>query len=165
MQLMFYHFICECVDKYSYTAFFRHHCGITQVSSDIPEPSTFLHLGRNEITTIKEGAFSNLILCIYIDLAGNRLTYLRANMFRGLTSLKVLGFGSNQITYIEAGAFANLTLTHLWLNNNRLETMIKVTDVFPSKHITLAYKGIQLVCDTNMCWVKQSKLISWTQSY
>ena len=133
--------------------------------SDIPEYSTFLRLGRNEIATISEGAFSYLTPCVYIDLQRNKLTYIRANMFRGLKYLKVLGFGSNRISYIEAGAFASLTLTHLWLNNNRLETLINETDVFPAKHLTLAYKGNPLVCNARMCWVKQSGLISWTRIY
>ena len=71
-------------------------------------------------------------------------------MFRGLKYLKVPGSGSNRISYIEAGAFVNLTLTHLWLKNNPLETLINETDN-------------PLVCDARMCWVKQSGLISWTR--
>ena len=165
MLLICDRFTCECIDKYSYTAYFKQNCGITQVPSDIPEYSTFLHLGRNEIATIHEGAFSYVTLRIYIDSQRNKLTYLRANMFTGLKYLKVLGFGSNQITYIEAGAFANLTLTHLWLNNNRLETVINETDVRSSKHLDLAYKGNPLICDARMCWLKHSGLISWTRWY
>ncbi|KAJ9596478.1 hypothetical protein L9F63_012517 [Diploptera punctata] len=95
-----------------------------------------LNLSRNHISTIEDGAFSNLTSLKRLDLSGNRLKSLTSNTFMGLESLEKLVLGQNLISRIKEGTFEELV-------------SLKQLDV----------SGNPLVCDCEIGW-----LLEWTRN-
>ena len=111
-----------------------------------------LYLENNRIIDIESGSFLNLIQCSTLSLWGNKLTHLKQGM-----SWDYLHY--HEITCIETGSFAELpSLTNLYLYNNSLSTL--QPDIFlipPRSNISLYLGGNPLVCNSDLCWLKQAE--------
>ena len=117
---------CKCIhETYPCLGYFRSHCELTDIPTNIPSSVTTIVLLNNSIAELPSGAFSYLANCTYLSLDRNKLTALNNAMFTGLKSLKRLGLWNNEISFIEAFTFMNLTsLLRLNLDGNDL-TLVK----------------------------------------
>eukprot|EP00729_Bicosta_minor_P004968 gene4968-2881_t len=85
---------------------------------------TKLYLYDNWISSIEDGAFSELAALTILSLHDNKLTVLQRKLFTGLTAMTSLSLYNNQISIVENGAFSELsTLTYLELNGNKLAVL------------------------------------------
>ncbi len=76
-------------------------------------PTTYLGLGRNQLSSIESGDFTGLTSLTFLDLENNHISSIESSDFTGLTSLTSLHLEENQISSIESGAFSGLTA--LWM--------------------------------------------------
>ncbi len=94
---------------------------LQQVPQDIPEEVTTVYLQGNNISDIKPGTFSELVLCEDLALSSNQLTEVRADMWEGLLSLKYLVLDNNKIGHISPDGFCTLpSLSGLTLERNKI---------------------------------------------
>ncbi|XP_052106638.1 slit homolog 1 protein-like isoform X7 [Mytilus californianus] len=115
----------------------------------------YLYLYNNQITTIQQGAFQNLLALQTLDLSGNNLTFVKNDTFEHNINLQHLYLYNNKITTIQQGTFQNLSgLLEISMSGNNL-TFVK-NDTF-EHNINLKYLDLDLVCDCNVpfwSWVK-----------
>ncbi|KOC64494.1 Leucine-rich repeat-containing G-protein coupled receptor 4 [Habropoda laboriosa] len=116
--------------------------------TSLPRTMTELVLARNQISSISNGAFSNLSRLVYLNIADNKITKLQDNVFKGLDSLQVLIITRNSLTKIERQAFSDLKqLSTLYLHRNSLTELEKGT-----------FSELESLKDLNLAWNKLERI-------
>ncbi|CAL1533345.1 unnamed protein product [Lymnaea stagnalis] len=124
---------------------------ITMISRETFRELKKLHsldLAQNKLTHIPDGAFAHLQSLSLLKLDHNQLTTLTRRWPLPQT-LQVLLLDDNHITDISGDAFNGLDLTNLFLNNNKLETLPMMVQMYLTtrKNITLSFNPWRCDCD------------------
>ena len=92
---------------------------LTSVPVDIPPKSTRVYLQNNRIRNLESGVFSQLSVCIELDMSYNRLSNIERGSFRGLDTLYSLNLQRNYLQNLVEGTFEGLiSCTELDLREN-----------------------------------------------
>ena len=99
----------------------------------IPNRTTYVKLGYNNIVNLPPHYFKNLSALDLLELDHNSIEILMSNAFTGLHALYGLYLDSNDIYSAQSGCFSDLwNLEELWLNDNALirlpETVFNLTN-------------------------------------
>jgi Leucine-rich repeat (LRR) protein len=86
--------------------------------------ATSINLGRNQLSGPIPETFGNLRALISLDLGVNLLEGALPNSFGQLTNLKSLSLDTNKFTVLSDSICNWTSLTHLYLNNNLLNSSI-----------------------------------------
>ena len=104
-----------------------------------------LHLGHNEMTTLRAGMFNHLSSIERISFPANKITSIHPQAFGNLTSLTWLNLRINHIRLIQTNTFMYLShLESLDLSGNELDTIVDGTfnGLHSLKHLTLALNDL-----------------------
>ncbi len=71
-------------------------------------PTTYLGLGRNQLSSIESGDFTGLTRLVDLYLDNNQIESIESGDFSDLTNLKKLDLEYNSIENIESGGFSGL---------------------------------------------------------
>ncbi|XP_052103713.1 decorin-like [Mytilus californianus] len=82
---------------------------LATVPSEIPNSTPVLDLQNNHLTTIQQGAFSNLPAVTDLYLQNNQLTTIQQGAFQDLIALNTLSLNGNNLTFVREDTFENLT--------------------------------------------------------
>ncbi len=94
-------------DEFTGKVLYRQHQHL-HIFPVIPTDAVKAHLQCNEISTIPQNAFVDLVYLQKVDLTQNKLKTVSETMFVGLTNLKTLILSNNSLRRIESGAFVHL---------------------------------------------------------
>ena len=72
--------------------FYRTKSGLTDVPDDIPKDALQVDLGHNNITQLKQNAFSQLHQCTHLNMWWNTISVVETGSFDGLHSLRNSSF-------------------------------------------------------------------------
>ncbi len=182
-----------CRNKYdtSDRGFYRTHCCLTEVPSDIPAEALEVHLRNNAITSIPAGVFRHLTQCTYLNLGDNQISSVDKEAFQGLKSLQMLYLANNSISSVYIETFQALTsLQVLWLGQNDISSVVlgtfdslhslefldleknKLRTLSPRLFINLPRKPLKLKLGgfsnkwncSSLCWLKheeQKGTVTW----
>ena len=150
-----------------------------------------LRLDQNKLTTMPpSGGFGHLAGLVNLRLNDNQLSVIRGNMWDGLTALAELDLDNNKLLTIEPGGFYTLPrLSELRLSGNQLNALnwnifstvqtgsssdsssdltetpgSKTSHRHPS-NLTLSLHDNPLVCNSDLCWLKQGEKDGWLKWY
>lgn len=138
----------------------------------LPQDIIILHLDRNSIHNVPDGALLVLKNLTEITLERNQISAVRHNMFTGGKKLTDINLGSNQIMFVDGSAFCNTpelvflaldynSLTFLYpetflclpklrtllVQNNLLTTLEFPVGYSPTQSLSLAVYGNSLKCN------------------
>ncbi|XP_014869442.1 PREDICTED: toll-like receptor 13 [Poecilia mexicana] len=89
-----------------------------------------LHLGFNQIDSVYDRSFSDLVFLKTLSMEHNNLNHLTRDMFYGLSNLTLLNLSSNFIQFIHCSAFRHMyRLQTLDLGNNDLQQIVEIQPV------------------------------------
>ena len=96
-------------------------CSLNKLPENIPSPGTLqrYYLAKNEITSIDRGVFQHYSHLYLLDLESNRINRIHPTAFSG-TIISTLILCNNNLICVPHFTSINNTLTHLYLDNNRL---------------------------------------------
>ncbi|KAM4549942.1 uncharacterized protein V3H82_019145 isoform 2-T2 [Fundulus diaphanus] len=98
----------------------------------------YLGLGKNGITYVNDGSFSDLVSLKTLILTENKLSNLTRNMFQGLSNITMLDLSHNSIVSIHASAFQSLTsLQNLDLAHNMIQNIAYIQPIIQLPQIQM----------------------------
>ncbi|XP_036355613.1 slit homolog 1 protein-like isoform X2 [Octopus sinensis] len=106
---------------------------LLSIPQPIPTNVEYLYLSENNISTIKEGAFTGLSHLKELSLSYNYISRIEKEMFQGLHNLERLDLYENNISTIKEGTFTGLSnLKELSLDSNKISRIEK--EMFQGLH-------------------------------
>jgi Leucine-rich repeat (LRR) protein len=111
---------------------------------------TKLSLHRNQIESLPEDVFSDLVNLENLNVGDNKIKVLPLKLLWNLTKLKIFGADDNQIELISRDLFKNnRELTSIWINDNKI-TRIEADFTLLSKLGLLNLNSN--TCINENCW-------------
>nr|WBP49914.1 Toll-like receptor protein [Mimachlamys nobilis] len=106
---------------------------LDDVPSRLPATLQLLYLNGNQIVSIPDGIFSNLINLQKLYLGANKIVTLYQSSFRGLVDLQILHLVQNKIATLPGKVFQPFTrLLSLELNKNNIKRITDSSSLFDS---------------------------------
>lgn len=113
-----------------------------------------LLLNNNQLTSLKNDAFTGLLQLKHLYLYKNRIKYIDPNIFHGLLKLEHLYLHNNEIEEFDATTFSNLPkLERLFLYNNKIKHIPYGSFANLPVLARLRLDSNALVCDCKIAWL------------
>lgn len=101
---------------------------LTQINFHVCNQLKYVNLSSNNIISIQDKSFFNLVILIKLDLSSNSLTHLTNLTFAGLINIEYMNLSNNRIEQLPYDVFYELKyLSTLDLSSNRIKILADLT--------------------------------------
>ncbi|XP_038070995.1 adhesion G protein-coupled receptor A3-like [Patiria miniata] len=122
--------------------------------STVPGDTVHLDLSNNQITSLRQNAFSGLSSLLQLNLSGNRISYIEPKSFDGLDQLEKLDLSRNRLGSVNNSMFVGLgSLEDLNISFNQISTIAAATFDRVQEIVYLDFASDYLVCDCQLKWI------------